>query len=708
MPVRPFSGLVALVFLLSLMPVFAATDCMCPDRCVNLTSMTHWTAPGQYRYATMPCQCDFSGEFMTPHDVIHCQYGCDYDTDKCRLTPLPVTDRCKGITCADRCVNGVMYSHGECDPADGKCAYSSHEECEGVCDQAGKACAQAAGAGGTIAGEVYITDFSYQNPQMVKRPLKNAMMEIRFKDESGSSLNSGMDNPTIWLDENGRFSWSSPTVFAQGNTMDIAIYFKDKDGKVQLLGTAGTADSAPSYGYVVMGLPVTTPGLSDYQIDLTDLGITATPSLDAYGKAYINVLRAVEFKEKALGLTPTTKEQVWMYSLTGTSHTGEQYPDSGMYINTGDSGFFALDSPDNREFHEYCHHIEDEAKPVQYGYYGKDHGSYNGNRDTEWGMTEAWAEFCSLQIKKYYGLGSNGLYYFSGGMHNFELNHKVDANPDGRFSEEIALGGIMLDLADSASDYGGKDDDSVSLPLSTVWGAFSQSRDFGDGPQYPRSLYDFYVAVKALAPGSAAGIDNIFIAHNAFQDLNSNGRWDSGEPAGYSGKGSTYRKDLEPQPGTEVLFNVKDQNGNTVKTLVAHVDVKLDAPNDYLSYSYNMPVVDGKTYVPVPPEGYDGRITMTAVQAGTAETASGTFSITASDARAKLASGTPFGTYEADITTTPVACSTDYQCRALGVGTACTGGTCSGTAGGGESCCGSAFLIAFIAAGTLAFSRRKQ
>jgi hypothetical protein len=616
-------------------------------------------------------------------------------------------DRCKGVTCEGACVDeggvGKVYSQGVCDQ-NGKCDYSSVTACPGICDPEGKACAQSVGS---ISGDIFITDFSYQNPQLIKRPLKNVYVDFNVYDSSGSPVSFYGNAPNAWTDGEGHFTLTNPTALAAGNKIDIMVGFQDKDGKIDI-------QPPQSQGYVVKyvvkGISVSDPSLANYQIDLADLGITGDQDADAYGKAYVNTMRAIEFKEKALGITPTIKENVHLFSSLRTSHLGEQYadPDSGMRISAGDSGFFDSNSPDNREFHEYCHHIEDEAKPVQYSRSGNDHGSYNSNSDSEWGMVEGWAEFCSLQMKKYYGLGNNGHYYYSGGVINFELNHKMDANPGKKFSEELAIAGIMLDLTDSASDYGGKDDDSVSLPLSTVWSAFSAQRDFGDkkGTRYPRSLYDFYSAIKTLAP-SSSGIDAIFIAHNAFQDLNSNGKWDAGEPAGYSGKGSTYRSDLEPMEGTDVVFDVKDQNGDPFKQFIAHVDVRIDPPNDYLSYSYDIPVVDGKASVPILPEGYEGQITMTAVQAGSSQAASSPFSITASDSRTKLDSGTQFGTYQSTITTSSVSCTSDYQCKAFGAGSRCTGGECTGTPPGQSGgCCGSAFVLMFFAAGVLMCSKK--
>jgi hypothetical protein len=299
---------------------------------------------------------------------------------------------------------------------------------------------------------------------------------------------------------------------------------------------------------------------------------------------------------------------------------------------------------------------------------------------------------------------------------NMEFNYNIRGGL--KNDEEFAIAGIMLDLVDSASDYSyNKDDDSVSLPLSTVWAAASTSRDFGDGTRKPRNLHDFYIAISDEAgAGQQAGIDAIFISHGAYQDLNKNGKWDSGEPIGYSGVGnatSDLRPNAKPDEGTQVAVT-----GGT--GLMADVNVAVDGPMSYLSYSYRTPIIDGKVYLPTVPSEYNATITVKAVDASIGTSSAKSYSTTNTALRQNVDPSKPIGNYDPALTATASPCTSDGQCLAWSKGDTCESGSCvyatptgngmaqtPGGNGTNSGCCGSsAILLAVLAGAGFAFRRR--
>jgi hypothetical protein len=322
-------------------------------------------------------------------------------------------------------------------------------------------------------------------------------------------------------------------------------------------------------------------------------------------------------------------------------------------------------------------------------------------------------------------------YVTGNSLYNLEADYRIRDGTDE--DEEFAIAGIMHDLADSSSDYSyGQDDDSISLPLSTVWSAVSKSRDFGDGKgeRHAQNLHDFYVAISDGVDSASLqpGIDSIFISHGAYQDENKNGQMDKGEQIGYSGQGSAasdIRSDVKPPEGTQV--EVPGSDG-----LLADVTVAFDGQQSYLSYSYAAPIAGGKVYLPILPSQYNGTVSLKAANGASGASSQNSFSISNSDFRKRLDPSKPIGSYSPGIQATFGQCSSDGQCIAWNQGDSCNSGSCSfsqasqsdisgisgvGEAAGGNgtatssgseaACCGGPAAMALIV-GILAWNGRKR
>ncbi|MDO8428167.1 MAG: hypothetical protein Q7S92_03060 [Candidatus Diapherotrites archaeon] len=615
-------------------------------------------------------------------------------------TPAAATSNpCGAVICQAYCENGVTYTNGVCAADSSKaagyvCNYTQiiceSNQCDTInpYSQLSERCAPTPEPEPDpvqptqpvqnliqeVKGIVYYVD---EKSNIV--PIPYAKIVFEYNDPQGNH-HENANNFFTWTDVDGKFSWSNNTVFAPGNTIDVLISFEDKDGKIKMV-----TDNSNMF-YLGRSLSPTDSIWNNFEKNLDNWDNRSL------GKIYIHALKAVAFKENVLKETPTTLENILAYTnVHGTSHLGEVYSSSpnaqiGMRIKYSDARFANPEAPTNREFHEYCHHIQEESFNEKRIPLGGDHNGYFNNPSTEWGLIEGWAEFCALEMKRYYKIGKPWLYEYGNRQDNLELDYQMDSNQMPKTSEEFAIAGIFLDLRDSVNDYGAHDDDAVALPLSEIWKAFSEIRDFGDGQgtRHVHTVRDLYVALNEVTadnqgihtPDRVNGLDaldTIFVRHKVFQDIDSNRYWSTGEQIGYSGKGQLMREEVEPEPGTDLVFNIQSTSGSLLATnLLAQVTVSLDSPNEYLSYDYIVPVQNNKISLPLIPEQYSGTITVTALEGGTEQTAENSFTITSQEMQTNVNPDQPIGTYTSTIELQSVSCTNTSECEYWNAGNECS------------------------------------
>lgn len=691
-----------------------------PDDC-SVTAASSETPGVLYSCA---CMCGEGPDYTYPS---YSQIDCTGSAPR-RMVVAQPQDNCANVRCDDKCEGSTLKTDGNCDEDTGRCAYTE-TPCEFGCNSSSLTCNEA--AGGKFAGRLYYTEYNRPNgvisEQGTEVPLRNLKLEFIYKSEDGVE-HIDKTNFVAYTDSEGKFSWDAPAeFFAAGNRIEVDAVMADANGKLyESIDQRNGGTTPDPLGWIlVKDLPPTDPMLGNMEMDFKELGAGQAVS----AQIYANLLRAVEFKENVLGAASTKTERATIFSATGTSHTTELNPSlssRGMFIQSSDSLYYRAEAPVNREYHEYCHHIQDETwgqdslvMPP-----GRDHQGYPANKQsTGWGYSEGWAEFCAMEMVRHINNVQNVKYVTENVMQNLEFDYIIRGPL--KSDEEYAIAGIMLDLADSAADYTyGRDDDSVSLPLTTVWAAVSTARDFGDGKgmRKPLTLHDFYVAVSDEVDSASMQpeIDAIFVSHGAYQDENKNGKWDAGEAIGYTGEGSAasdMRPDVRPDEGTQVA--VSGGEG-----LLADINVMVSGPMSYLSYSYRAPVLDGKVYLPTVPSQYPSTITVTAVDGSTGTPSGKTFSITNSELYQNIDPSRAIGNYDPGLTASAAACSSDGQCLAWNRGDACQSGSCvySTATGLGESgqagsnagtgsssnagCCGPSFILLMVL-GWAAFAGRR-
>jgi len=622
------------------------------------------------------------GSCVPGETVAYCPEGCASLTS----CPSSKVDNCAGVTCPDKCESGTMNSNGSCNSGTGHCDYLI-SQCPQGCAPDGLGCK------GAMNAELF-----YSDEKGKRVPIKFARVET-WSSNQGHILARGK----FVTDENGKFTWEDAKAFASGNLVSGTVYLDDSRGGLYV--SDPIAESSPIGIVFADMVSASDPSLVDFQFDFATF---KNRELAGDAKIYALAQMAVNFKEDGLKFTPSVKERVIASANGGNWHQEEVYADTtasptGISLLPASSDFYNRYIADTI-FHEYCHHIQGEVQNAPRTPAGSDHGGYFANPDSEYGLIEGWAEFCALEVKRYQKIDRYAQYRLRGVLINLELDYKMDdkffrpeVNKSPLMLEEMGIASLLVDLRDSTSDYGGLDDDFVSLPTSTIWDAFHKKRDFNDGQglRDVHTLHDFYSALKEETTGYAylsepymkesnlTNLDAVFVKHGAFQDLNNNGRWDNGEQAGYSGKGAALRSDLEAENGTELSVGITDQDGNPLNEgVLLHVDVRFEGNDSYLSYSYDVPLSEGKIAVPVPPREYDATITITAQQAGTGVQALNSFTITTQEAFDRMDPDKPLGNYSAIVPiSSVVACAKDYECGYLEAGDKCLSGACvkSGT-----------------------------
>jgi hypothetical protein len=306
-------------------------------------------------------------------------------------------------------------------------------------------------------------------------------------------------------------------------------------------------------------------------------------------------------------------------SASGTAYSRDT---STININIDDSVYGSSDRPDNREYHEFCHHILFSQWNGS-GLRGPGDANHDGYINTGTGdsYTEGFAEFCAMACSKYKGEPKPDIY---AGFGSLELNYKAWGHRG--YDEELAVAGILWDLYDDKNDKG----DTVSIPIGEMWGILKVRRP---------NFYEYYKAFKAAYPEKSDAIDKIFIEHGFFADKDKgNGAWDAFEPfrdadgdgaytAGeqYVDYGVWNDTNMSYDPGETIgkATNYDRENRSSIVKLrdsyvkasdpaVTKYKVKVHFPDATQGedYEYSVDVKDGLVYVAPIPEDLGAEITV--------------------------------------------------------------------------------------------------
>ncbi|MGI6561395.1 MAG: hypothetical protein ACOX3Q_02375 [Clostridia bacterium] len=294
------------------------------------------------------------------------------------------------------------------------------------------------------------------------------------------------------------------------------------------------------------------------------------------------------------------------------------YFDDIFVISETDMSVNNENAPQNREWHEYSHHILfnlHKKWPQTQGGFEKNHAGFL-NDSTADSYVEGFAEFMSLMIGEYNGYAFKDVYNPIGSM-------EIDFLPVDYFGmgEEFAICGILWDLYDEIND------DPVHMSMEEIWAVLKR---------FNNDFTDVYEGLTSMYPDRKNEINRVFVNHGFFINLKpGNGKWDFGEP--YMGWPDRYRpfdyfidlpryKDrilFQYSPGEKIgsagdLSRPKRRTamaplGHCIrtkdKTACYTIDVVFD-DNEYSPYTMRVNNIKGDIKFAVPPDRYKATITV--------------------------------------------------------------------------------------------------
>lgn len=307
--------------------------------------------------------------------------------------------------------------------------------------------------------------------------------------------------------------------------------------------------------------------------------------------------------------------------------------------------------PDNREWHEFGHHVMADTfadrmpadpAPCHSTPLPTDscnHGGYDNVSTTD-SWTEGWAEFYSMLVAREIAQEERPELYTIGGKPvNLEANRLawdeyLTSDDTVRF-EELALAGLLWDIVDpvDARDFtllkdGGRYADCVEVDFKTFWSDMFTPEVFLTSPVAPKdyahifdikTLYDVLrsrsVGQGHSREGPLTDLDELFVAHGFFADVNGNGAYDSGETIGLAGDSTRpNRRNFPILPGSFVAVEGLLPDGRSKVTPTNfYVQVIFDVPFDSYSYDYfqDTSQTPGRLFLVAPPARYPSTIRIT-------------------------------------------------------------------------------------------------
>ncbi|MEM1390967.1 MAG: hypothetical protein AAGG45_07780, partial [Pseudomonadota bacterium] len=299
------------------------------------------------------------------------------------------------------------------------------------------------------------------------------------------------------------------------------------------------------------------------------------------GAFYVNIHNAMVFARDTLKLRMNYKLPVES-ELWNTRATGAFYSSGLAEIKISASGTHSLrtsgNSPDNREYHEFGHHVhtdaamsgENKLPPIRSG--DANHGGID-NLSSSDSYVEGFAEFYALWVKgsSVYNWGPST--DLENNLQNMQPRPKRDANgqivvdANGRtvfervMDEEFQVAALLWDILDSAADAG----DNIDLTDRQMWAVINRVQVF-DVPTLYKELKGPLGRQKTDPNAALGDVDALFVAHRFFSDTNGNQRHDPGEQVGvadfYHKAGARTVRQQRPPPQNSDLEIILPEAGD--------------------------------------------------------------------------------------------------------------------------------------------------
>jgi len=242
--------------------------------------------------------------------------------------------------------------------------------------------------------------------------------------------------------------------------------------------------------------------------------------------------------------------------------------------------------------HEVFHYLMD-ATIEEGAYHGhwdwftwvwddENHGGFFNNHCTGDSWVEGYAEYWPCAVKTWLGEPN---------ADRFSIFGSLDTQRTARNDEEFAVAGVLWDLTDPKGENG---EDNIRVSFGTLWQIIGRSPvdQSGDGEVDMFDVYDALVGSLVGEPNvtdtgqndgttiSLDDIDQLFVSHGFFADVNDNLIRDGGEEIGRAA--DQQRQDRRtPHPTIQAAYiklNARDADGTPLTQGMVRIDYKYNAP----------------------------------------------------------------------------------------------------------------------------------
>jgi len=285
-----------------------------------------------------------------------------------------------------------------------------------------------------------------------------------------------------------------------------------------------------------------------------------------------------------------------------------------IYLPDTEDASGTMASPDNHAYHEYGHHQMAASMGQKLPSNPSDReglGYSNPSSTDSW--VQGFAEFFALEVNNPLPEQKDARYEWAGRRDDLELNYRASYQHQGRQLEDFAVAGLLWDLVDeiNADDNthmaGDEFCDCVAPPtgadprtwlweiLTSAYEPSWRSPNAPAGYTYVFDVAQLYYVLKRRGVGSAhsrgdpilTDLDEIFIMHGFYDDLDGDGVYDYTEPIGAATDPSNPRRSRQPAPGSYLAFEARDAaTGQPAQASRFLVQVRFPPPYEDHNYEF--------------------------------------------------------------------------------------------------------------------------
>ncbi len=339
----------------------------------------------------------------------------------------------------------------------------------------------------------------------------------------------------------------------------------------------------------------------------TNLGSPDRQWLDDLATVYYHIQQAEQFAIDQLAVGSLGHVEVRAWDNQPTSY---RPADRVLFINQEDAPIQSENRPENREWHEYFHHVmaATNLTSAPAPSCGNHQGFLNTTTTDSW--QEGWALFWAEALSEHLGYDGVGWYM---DWYQLDTNYQAWDGQEGSQGvtiqrEDLAVASVLWDLYDfELGDKADLDRDHLTLSIEQMAELLLQETTPGSYVQLA-TWQDVYNALSSTY--TANQVNEIFEAHGFFGDrdwtvaacsISSEGNKQRETEEAIGEGGRQGRSDLPPVKGANLRVHFEDEEGAPVPAGTLTVRYRYPEPYDLFDTSIERRASSGGLFHLEPP-----------------------------------------------------------------------------------------------------------